>query len=297
MFDLPSCNVSVIIPAYCAEKHISRAVQSILRQTVFPKELIVVDDGSDDGTSKIIETYKQIETPIKIITLYQSNQGAGAARNYAIKYATSKYVAFLDADDEWLPSKLERSVLHIERGNYNLVGHNILMVKEGKQTKNDIFARYEKASDGLFHGLYRRGFLSTSTIVTPLEQIHRFGGFDVTLKVGQDFDLWLKMLEPRDARILVFNEYLAKYHVRNESITRNTDNRLSCTIRVARRHAPILRDHKGSPIASLWFRLLAIHHEAIRGHWESKQYISVFRVIMRFFRVIILETTRLARGG
>ena len=96
MSDKSHCDVSVITPAYRAAVYIDRAVQSVFRQTVHPKELIIVDDGSDDETSEILETYSETDSPINLKMLHQSNQGAGAARNLALQSATGKYAAFLD---------------------------------------------------------------------------------------------------------------------------------------------------------------------------------------------------------
>jgi len=293
MSNQSNCDVSVIVPAYRAADYIDRAVQSVFRQTVYPKELIIVDDGSDDETSEILETYSEIDSPIELKMLHQSNQGAGAARNLALQSAAGKYVAFLDSDDEWLPEKLARSIFHVERNKFILVAHNIFIVNGEHQKKNNIAVRFQNSSNSLFHGLYRRGFISTSTVVASLSSIHQAGGFDTSLQAGQDFDLWLKMLAPQGSQFFVFDEYLAKYHVREESITRRADSRLSCTIKIAQRYAPILRQHSGSPIISLWFRLVAVHYEAIRAHLNSKKYVSAIRVFLKAPAVIVVETLRL----
>ena len=239
MSNQSNCDVSVIVPAYRAADYIDRAVQSVFRQTVYPKELIIVDDGSDDETSEILETYSETDSPIDLKMLHQSNQGAGAARNLALQSATGKYAAFLDSDDEWLPEKLARSIFYVEREDVILVAHNIFIVNGEHQKTNNIALRFQKSSNSLFHGLYRRGFISTSTVVASLSSIHQAGGFDTSLQAGQDFDLWLKMLGSQGSQFFVFDECLAKYHVREESITRHTDNRLSCTIKIAQRHAPL----------------------------------------------------------
>ena len=289
------CDVSVIIPAYRAADYIDRAVQSVFRQTVYPKELIIADDGSDDETSEILETYSETDSPIDLKMLHQSNQGAGAARNLALQSATGKYAAFLDSDDEWLPEKLARSIFHMERDKYTLVAHNIFMVNGQQQKENNIAVRFQNSSNSLFHGLYRRGFIATSTVVASLSAIHQAGGFDTSLRVGQDFDLWLKMLGSQGSQFFVFDECLAKYHVREESITRHTDSRLSCTIKIAQRHAPLLRQHGGSPTISLWFRLVAVHYEAIRAHMSSRKYNAAFRVLLNLPIVFIMETMRLVK--
>ena len=294
MSNQSNCDVSVIVPAYRAADYIDRAIQSVFRQTVHPKELIIVDDGSDDQTSEILETYLETDSPIDFKMLRQSNQGAGAARNLALQSATGKYAAFLDSDDEWLPEKLARSIFHVEREDVILVAHNIFIVRGQHQEKINISGRFQNSSNSLFHGLYRRGFISTSTVVASLSSIHQAGGFDTSLQAGQDFDLWLKMLAPQGSKFFVFDEYLAKYHVREESITRRADSRLSCTIKIAQRYAPILRQHSGSPIISLWFRLVAVHYEAIRAHLNSKKYVSAIRVFLKAPAVIVVETLRLA---
>ena len=98
-------NISVVIPTYNRKHTLPRAIASVLNQTLQPTEIIMVDDGSTDGTADWIqETYPRIN-PIR-----QSNKGVSAARNIGIKSAKCDWIALLDSDDEWLPDKLERQV-------------------------------------------------------------------------------------------------------------------------------------------------------------------------------------------
>lgn len=99
-------NVSVIIPAYNREKTIERAVMSVLKQTMLPMEIIVVDDCSTDSTVSIVQKMRKKNNLIKLIRL-RKNQGAQVARNCGIKVARGDWIAFLDSDDEWLENKLE----------------------------------------------------------------------------------------------------------------------------------------------------------------------------------------------
>ena len=104
-----SGSVSVIIPAYNTEKYIRRAIDSVLAQTHPAAEIIVVDDGSTDGTPEIVQSYGP---PVRYI--YQANAGPGAARNAGIRAAQGDWIAFLDSDDEWLSEKLhvQMNLLH-----------------------------------------------------------------------------------------------------------------------------------------------------------------------------------------
>ena len=110
-----SYSVSAVIPAYNAEKYIERAIDSALAQSHLPDEIIVVDDGSDDGTGEVVKKYGE-----SIRYINQENTGASAARNAGVKAAKNEWIAFLDGDDEWLSDNLE-SQMAILRRNKNLV--------------------------------------------------------------------------------------------------------------------------------------------------------------------------------
>ena len=105
-----SADVSVVIPAWQAAATIGRALASIGTQTATPGEVIVVDDGSTDGTAAAAQTAVGLLGGSPLCVLTQTNAGAGAARNRGIEAAQGRLLAFLDADDEWLPGKLERSI-------------------------------------------------------------------------------------------------------------------------------------------------------------------------------------------
>ena len=99
-------NVSVVVPAYNREKTIGRCLDSILSQVLSPREIVVVDDGSDDRTVEIVEKYRDNYKNVKLVL--QNRGGAQRARNRGIKEASSEWIAFLDSDDEWCPEYLKR---------------------------------------------------------------------------------------------------------------------------------------------------------------------------------------------
>lgn len=101
-----SITVSVVIPAYNAGEYLGRAIDSVLAQTQPAAEIIVVDDGSADNTADVAQGYGE-----RIRFIQQENAGASVARNTGIEAAASEWIAFLDADDEWLPQKDRKSVV------------------------------------------------------------------------------------------------------------------------------------------------------------------------------------------
>lgn len=273
----------MIIPAFRARDTITRALASVAAQTRKPNRAIVVVDGSNDGTLEMAESSRSKMGTIDLHLFWQENQGAGAARNRALKEATATYVAFLDADDEWMPEKLARTMPRIENSENALVSHNILVDNEGNETRIDCFRRFMTPPIG-FSGLYRRGYIATSSVVARRDAVVAAGGFDTSLKNAQDFDLWLAMT--RDgSKFEVFDEWLTRNHITQGSVTTYTDRRLKCGIQVAERYGR-------SSWSDFWFRLVAIHYEAFSAHLSNKRYARATLVCLRFPFSLFVSTYR-----
>ncbi|MSO92277.1 MAG: glycosyltransferase [Rhodospirillales bacterium] len=257
--------VSVIIPAYRAAGTIARALRSVGAQTLKPKEIVVVDDGSDDGTLQAAEAVVPSLQGIQVKLVRQARQGAGAARNHAIAESSEPVLAFLDADDEWLPEKLARSLQVMESAGATLVAHNGWIVDGERASLNDCARRFRSGNDP-FVSLYRKGYIDTCTVVARRDAVAAAGGFDAGLPNAQDFDLWLAIASAPNAKLAVFDEPLARYHVAAAGIMSNTESRLRCCLQVALRHAGALRGRPGLPLASLWYRIAAVHYEAVQAY-------------------------------
>src|SRR5580700_2024778 len=106
-------DISVVIPACNAERFIETTLRTVYAQTLAPREVIVVDDGSKDGTAALVERVAR-GASVPTTLLQQANAGPGAARNRGVSAARGELVAFVDADDEWLPEKLERQVVCLQ---------------------------------------------------------------------------------------------------------------------------------------------------------------------------------------
>lgn len=279
MAEATFCEVTVVIPAYRAEATIGRALASVAAQSLKPHRVIVVVDGSPDGTAACARACENVMGGIDLTVLEQPNSGAGAARNRGIQEAATEFVAFLDADDEWLAEKLARSMPHLDGGDTVLVAHDFLWREDGRDTPIACSARFAEGPDP-YVTLYRKGFIGTSMVVTRRDALIAAGGFDETLPNAQDFDLWLKMLKPPGAPFLVFAECLAIYHVTEGSIMSNIERRLGCSLLIARRHAPGLAD--------LLARVLAVHYEAFGAYRARRDYAAALWVCLKApFRLLV----------
>jgi len=267
-------DVTVIIPAYNAQKTIARALSSVAEQTLKPRAIVVIDDGSRDDTYAVAQRHSDQMRGIELVVIRQPNAGPGAARNRAIAEAKTTYIAFLDADDEWLRDKLARTMSFLGDGQFVLVAHDSMEIDGNLSKRLDCARRFREAIAAPYVGLYRRGFIDTSTVVVRLDAVRAVGCFDVTLPNAQDFALWLAVLADPAARFMIFDEVLSHYHRQPGSVMTHIARRRRYCLIIARNYALALRRHPGSPVLSFWFRILAIHSEAIAAHINAREWLS-----------------------
>ncbi len=259
-----TADVSVVVPAYRAADTIAAALASVAAQTLKPAEVIVVDDGSDDGTAAAAEACRPWFAGARFEVVTQSNGGPGAARNAALTCARCEAVAFLDADDEWFPEHLARAIAKLHEDGLTLSAHNEILVEDGRESLNDSLARLGEHPDPLL-ALYRKGCISTSTVVANRAALVAVGGFDASLSNGQDVDLWLAVLSRPGASFAIMAEPLSRYIVRATGVNANIAKRHRCFIAIAKRWAGTMAARDRGRIADLWFRISAIHYETFRG--------------------------------
>ena len=180
--------VSVIIPCYNREKTVKRCIESIMKQTVNPIEIIVVDDGSSDHTIDILETLQLKCNYLKIVK--QNHRGAQAARNLGILNATGTYVAFLDSDDEWMPHMLEVCLTYINSGDENNVLYSDgYKVKGGKRS---IFKL--PCVDGDVHSfLLQYPGPTFSSMMVKKDKLLQVGLLDENVLAYQEWDTAIKL--------------------------------------------------------------------------------------------------------
>ena len=188
---------SVIIPAYNAEEFIETSVNSVLSQTYRDFELIIVDDGSQDGTYKKIAQYN--DNRIKYV--YQENGGVSSARNKGICTSNGEFICFLDSDDEWKENHLETLSNLIEKyencgmyiTGYDIRLHTGTIVHKSEQIFRCL-DREDMKSDDAFSVLLKYGyFFNTNTVCCRKEVFNKAGVFELGVKNGEDDDMWFRI--------------------------------------------------------------------------------------------------------
>ncbi|HYB27421.1 MAG TPA: glycosyltransferase [Solirubrobacteraceae bacterium] len=189
---------SVVIAAFNAAGTVSSAVRSVLTQTNPDLEVIVVDDGSTDGTDDVV---RRIDDP-RVRYLSQPNRGPAAARNAGIEQARGKYVAFLDSDDLYLPSFLERGERALKEtpgAGFAYTDAYVFDAVSGKVRRRSAMDRNRPPvpppadREAFLLELLRRNFVYVAVIV-PSTVLERVGGFEESLKGPEDYELWLRIL-------------------------------------------------------------------------------------------------------
>ena len=180
-------DISVIIPTYNRKNTLPRAVESVLNQTYKPIEIIIVDDGSTDGTK---EWFSEMYPLVHYI--YQVNSGVSSARNTGINSARGDWIALLDSDDEWLPDKLELQVKLLQNNAELRFCHtNEIWIRNGVRINQR--KKHQKYGGNIFKKCLDICRISPSSSLFHTSVIKDVGRFDESLDVCEDYDLWLRI--------------------------------------------------------------------------------------------------------
>jgi glycosyltransferase involved in cell wall biosynthesis len=232
--------VSIVIPAFNARATLGRALDSVAAQTYAAWEAIVVDDASSDGTAALVESRGD---PRCRVIRRATQGGPSAARNDGIAAAQGEWIAFLDADDEWLPEKLARQVAAVAAcPGTSLVICDMRSVYEDGREGSSVFARQAPSAGGdAWKALLASSFVGTSAAMAPHALLKDIGGFDTGLKVGEDQDLFIRLA--LRGSVAVVSEALAVYHYQRASYSAGyASEQAAIVLGMVRRHLAAERD-------------------------------------------------------
>ncbi|WP_341328163.1 glycosyltransferase [Methylotuvimicrobium sp. KM2] len=192
--------ISVVIPAYNSAAFIADAVWSILNQSQPVDEIVIVDDGSTDDTQTVVESQSG-----PIIFINQPNQGPSTARNTGIDAAKNDWIAFLDADDQWTPQKIERQLnvlqnspeLVLIAGDMAEIDNSNRIITESVLNKHNLLSKFQALENrpipnGLAE-LVTKNFIPTGTVLVKKSALIEAGCFNPSIRFGEDLECWSKI--------------------------------------------------------------------------------------------------------
>lgn len=255
--------VSIIIPAYNAEKYLRETIDSALAQTYENTEIIVVDDGSTDRTPDILAEYGN-----KIRVVRQTNKGTAAACNAGVAAARGAWVCFLDSDDIWLPNKVARQVEHC---GANAISHTDSVCFGDAIARETRRSSFEPPYSGqVLKELLVVNFITKSTVMMRRDVFNRYGGFDESYVTCEDWQLWIKVCAEHNLGYLP--EAVVRYRVHLKSKSMISRRTLIARLRILNSAfgrggvAQSLSQYRNKSFASAY--QVTCHFAAESGDWK-----------------------------
>lgn len=285
---------SIVVPAYNAAATIEETLKSLLAQTFFDFELIVVDDGSTDATASVVARFPDH----RVRLIRQSNRGLAGAHNTGIAYARGRYIGFCDADDLWVPEKLERHVAHLDANpdvGISFAGSRMidrqgrpLAVRQSPKLRDinpaDVFTRNPIGNGSA--AVIRRSALD-GFAYRPHGDGDREWWFDETFRQSDDIEGWLRFILTQDWRIEGIEGQLTLYRVHVGGLSANVEAQLETWLRMRDKMAeiaPELVERHGGAATAYQLRYLARRCISLRdGQAALRLALRSMRVSMRPF--------------
>ncbi|ADV81407.1 glycosyltransferase family 2 protein [Terriglobus saanensis] len=207
-------SIDVVIPAYNAEAFLAKALDSVLAQTVRPHQILVVDDGSTDATLSVVEKYG---AAVRLLT--QKNAGPSVARNRGVAESQSTFIAFLDADDWWHPTKLAEQLAEMEKDPHYVLCYTGLTEEhpDGTQTFPDV----AKPSTILERLRFLNPAITPSCVMLRRSAYESVGGFNPEANGCEDWELWVRLRQL--GTFCAVEAPLTNYRVSNTGVSSNAD--------------------------------------------------------------------------
>ncbi|MFY0615237.1 MAG: glycosyltransferase family 2 protein, partial [Hyphomicrobiaceae bacterium] len=291
--------VSVVIPLYQTEAYIEQALRSVLAQSFTDFEALVIDDGSQDRGPEIARSFA--DPRVKVIT--QANRGLAGARNSGIRLACGEYIALLDADDLWHPTKLERHVAQLD-GDPSIdvsfsasrlideVGDDIGLVqrpKAGALQPSDFFCRNPVGNGSA--PVLRRAALDR--IAFEDVDLQRICWFDESFRQSEDIECWVRMVAGAGCRFGYVDEALTLYRVNSSGLSANVEKQLATWRKFRDKvadYAPDMVARYGRRAEAYQLRYLA--RRAVYSERRTLAFVLAWKSLLTFPRMLVEEPIR-----
>lgn len=268
--------VSVVIPTYNHGRFLRAALTSVCAQTLVDWEAVVVNNFSQDDTVEIVNSFSDE----RISRVDFANHGViAASRNHGVRHTCAPYIAFLDSDDAWSPSKLAACVAYLERG-YDLVCHAETWVGPGDRRRTVTYGPEARASyDKL---LFEGNCISTSAVVVRRELFERVGGFSELTEfvTAEDYELWLR-LAGQGAKIGFLDEVLGVYLIHEGNQSRLALRNMEAVLAVVDHHLA----SAGGGSAKARRRKALVYYGGARGLQDNSDYGQAWSYFWKAVRI------------
>lgn len=268
--------VSVAVPVYEQPDLLREALESVASQTLTNVEVVVVDDASEINLEPVLDEF-EIRT---VFVRHETNRGAAAARNTGINAANGEFIAFLDADDLWNRSKLERQL-----GVFECASNSLGLVYTGfvqYETDGREWVHYPEARGEIYEAeLERDRIHPTSTVMVRRDILQDVGGFDASLPSRQDYDLWIRITEHYEVDYV--DEILVEKREQEDSISKDFDSRIQGDKAVLQKVRDRVEEFdvlSKSKILSYHYHVLGRDYESNGDRREAVRYLSL--AILRY---------------
>jgi glycosyltransferase involved in cell wall biosynthesis len=247
-------SISVVIPAYNSGPLLAETLRSVLAQTLQPDEVLVIDDGSTDGTADVAESFGP---PVRVFR--RANARQGASRNFGVEQATSEWIAFVDHDDLWVPEKLERQMQALSANPkadlcYTARAH---FDQDRGKGRWQLIIPVPPAA-GIRKALFRNTTFLPSSVVIRRSTFLAAGGFNTSFRIVEDWDLWLRLLNA-GVQFAACQEPLMLYRVHSQNLSRTAQVWLGETDAIYRRY---ILPQIGHPRRWIAYNRFRSHHQS-----------------------------------
>lgn len=255
-------DVSVIVPTHNRRHLLSQAINSILRQRQVSIEIVVVDDGSTDGTGPWLDGVAAKDPRIKVVRHAQP-RFISCARNAGIAHASGRWLAFCDDDDIWAPDKLAAQLGALRASSARWCCTGIVVVDE----RLEIVGHQQVRGGEVLAGLLEANAIPTSSVIAELGLIREIGGFDPALRGSEDWDAWIRLAQ--HSTLAAVNRPLIAYRVGSQTLSMNINHMRAGRLVIAERYAALGAACGAKPGEAAHERYLAKQLLRAGSRWQA----------------------------
>ena len=273
---MTSTTVTVVIPCYNYGKYLAACLRSIHAQTFKDYEIIIVDDGSTDDSGQVAAAHKSLFGKRGFRYIYQKNAGVSAARNAGIRAARGEFITFLDADDVWLPTYLERQVEVISSSTRISLCYTwrALLDNKSRDRSGELHDPIDPVGPSLTTMLLENP-CSASGVITRIGLIRKLGGFDRRFSSAADWHMWLRLAA--SGRVEGIREPLVLYRIHPDAMSGDNHLMNMERVRIFREVYQANRHRLAISSKTKRFHLGQLEYNVVMGHIHRKEWLKAGR--------------------